>query len=337
MPAHARAAAAPGTAGQGRQTEPTISPEEAKIWLDRFSKAKGAIACPKCIESAVDKDHTPTCGTLSLTPSSNMPLMVMCNACKKATRSVKLVKIAITTAEAKWQNTSPPTVSVTPSAMQYTSEQLQQLSAKVAQLTVQLSTVRGEREALQAGAAAPEVSADDRLTALSEEMLKMTKQNKDLRAEITAIRGKEASPRAASEDSTTMFRDVMVQQTAINSANKAATEKLSKTMSNFMTQLIENQNARPAGDPRPEHPTMNPPARSPAAPPTTVPPQVPVTPAFPSYSEMAKRNLPASYKATDSFDKDLKERASVFEKRIWLDPRNLTDHHFDDSQPDHLP
>ena len=36
--------------------------------------------------------------------------------------------------------------------------------------------------------------------------------------------------------------------------------------------------------------------------------------AFPSYSEMAKRNLPASYKATDSFDKDLKEWTSVFEK-----------------------
>ena len=59
---------------------------------------------------------------------------------------------------------------------------------------------------------------------------------------------------------------------------------------------------------------MNPPARAPAAPPTTVPPQAPDTPAFPSYSEMAKRNLPASYKATDSFDKDLKERVPVFEK-----------------------
>ena len=82
-----------------------------------------------------------------------------------------------------------------------------------------------------------------------------------------------------------------------------------------MTQLIANQYARPAGDPRPVHPTtMNRPARAPAAPPTTVPPQVPDTPAFPSYSEIAKRNLPASYKATDSLDKDLKERASVFEK-----------------------
>ena len=29
---------------------------------------------------------------------------------------------------------------------------------------------------------------------------------------------------------------------------------------------------------------------------------------------MAKRNLPAPYKATNSFDKDLKERVSVFEK-----------------------
>ena len=106
----------------------------------------------------------------------------------------------------------------------------------------------------------------------------------------------------------------MAQQTAINSANKAATEELSKTISNFMTQLIENQNARPAGDPRQVHPTMNPPARAPAGPSTVVPPQVPDTPAFPSYSETAKRNLPASYKATDSFDKDLKERASVFEK-----------------------
>ena len=42
--------------------------------------------------------------------------------------------------------------------------------------------------------------------------------------------------------------------------------------------------------------------------------QYPHSPAFPSDSEMANRNLQASYKATDSFDKDLKERASVFEK-----------------------
>ena len=185
--------------------------------------------------------------------------------------------------------------------MQYTSEQFQQLSAKVAQLTVELSTVRGEREALQAGAAAPAVSTEDRLTALSEEMLKMTTQNEDLRAEITALRSQEASPRAASEDTTTMFRDFMAQKTAINSANKAATEELSTTISNFMTQLIENQNARPAGDPRPVNPTLNTPARAPAA-----PPQVPDTPALPSYSEMAKTCLQASYKATDSFDKDLK-------------------------------
>ena len=81
-----------------------------------------------------------------------------------------------------------------------------------------------------------------------------------------------------------------------------------------MSQLLENQNARLAGDPRPLHPTMNPLARAPAAPATAVPPQVSDTPAFPSYSGMAKRNLLASYKATDSFDKDLKEWASVFEK-----------------------
>ena len=111
-----------------------------------------------------------------------------------------------------------------------------------------------------------------------------------------------------------MFRDFMAQQTAINSANKSATEELSNTISNFMTQLIENQNARPAGDPRPVHPRMNPPALAPVDPPTTVPPQVPDTPAFPSFSEMAKRNLPASYRAIDLFDKDIKERASVFEK-----------------------
>ena len=98
--------------------------------------------------------------------------MVMRNVCKKTTRSVKVVKIAITTAEAKLQSASPPTASVTPAAMQYTSEQFQQLSVQVAQLTVELSTARGEREALQAGAAAPAVSTEDRLTALSEEMLK---------------------------------------------------------------------------------------------------------------------------------------------------------------------
>ena len=59
---HTRATAAPRTTGRGNQTEPTISPEEAKIWHERFSKEKGAIACPKCIESAVEKDHTPTSG-----------------------------------------------------------------------------------------------------------------------------------------------------------------------------------------------------------------------------------------------------------------------------------
>ena len=82
---------------------------------------------------------------------------------------MKVVEIAITTAEAKLQNASLPTASVTSAAMQYTSEQFQGLSAKVAQLTVELSTVRGEREALQAGAAAPAVPTEDRLTALSEE------------------------------------------------------------------------------------------------------------------------------------------------------------------------
>ena len=66
-----------------------------------------------------------------------------------------------------------------------------------------------------------------------------------------------------------MFRDFMAQQTAINSANKSAKEELSNTISNFMTQLIDNQNARPAGDPRPVHPRMSPPALAPAAPPTT--------------------------------------------------------------------
>ena len=227
---------------------------------------------------------------------------------------MKLVKIAISTAEGKLQNASLPTASVFPAAMQYTSEQFQQLSAKVAQLTVELSTFRGEREALQAGAAAPAVSTEDRYTALSEEMRKMTKQNEDLRAEIIALRSQNATPRAAFEDTTTMFRDFMSQQTAINSANKAATEELSKTILNFTTRLTENQSTRPAGDPRPVHPTMNPTARAPAAPPTIVLLQVRDTPAFPSYSEMAKRNLLASYKATDSFDKGLKERASVFEK-----------------------
>ena len=139
MPAHERAAAAPGTAGQGSQTEPIISPEEAQIWHDRFSKAKGVIACPECIQSAVDQDHpNPRCGTLSLTPGSNIPLMVMCNICKKATQSVKVVKIAITTAEAELKSASPPTPSVTPAAMQYASEQFQELSTNVAQLTVEL-------------------------------------------------------------------------------------------------------------------------------------------------------------------------------------------------------
>ena len=215
----------------------------------------------------------------------------MCNVYKKDTRSVKVVKIAITTAEAKLQSTSLPTASVTPAAMPSTSEQFQQLSVKVAQLTVELSIVRGERKALQVGAAAPAVSTEDRLTPLSEEMLKMPKQIEDLRAENTALKGQDANPRAASEDTTTKSGAFMAQQTAINSANKAATEELSKSISNFMTHLIENQNAGPAGVPRQVHPTMNPPTRAPAAPPPAVPPQVPDTPAFPSYSEMAKRSV----------------------------------------------
>ena len=82
-----------------------------------------------------------------------------------------------------------------------------------------LHYIFGEREARQAGAAAPEASIADRRTAFSEEMLKITKQNEDLRVEITALRSHEARQRAAS-DTTTMFRDFMVQQTAINSPNK---------------------------------------------------------------------------------------------------------------------
>ena len=177
----------------------------------------------------------------------------------------------------------------------------------VERLNVELSTVRGEREA-------PAVSTEERVTALPEEMLKMTKQIQDLRTENTALKSQEPNPPAASEETMTMFRYFMAQQMAINSANKAATEELSTTIPQFMTQLIENQNVRPAGDPRPVHPTLNPPARVPATPPTIVPSHVRDTPEFPSYSEMAKRNLSASYKATDSFDKDLKERASLFEK-----------------------
>ena len=71
MPAHTRAAAAPGTPGQGSQIEPTISPEEATFWHNRCSKAKGAIACLKCIVSAVDKDHIPTCGPNASVPGGN--------------------------------------------------------------------------------------------------------------------------------------------------------------------------------------------------------------------------------------------------------------------------
>ena len=71
---------------------------------------------------------------------------------------------------------SPPTPSVTPAAMLYTSEQFQELSAKVAQLNVEHFTVRGEREDLYATAAASAVSTEERLTALSEEMIKIKKQ-----------------------------------------------------------------------------------------------------------------------------------------------------------------
>ena len=161
---------------------------------------------------------------------------------------MKVVKIAITTAEPKLQSASLPSPSVTSAAMQYAYEQFQQLSAKGEPLTVELSTVRGEREALQAIAAAPAVSTEDRLTALYEEMLKMTKKIEDLRAENTALKSQEPTPRVASKDTTTMFRDFMAQQTAINSANKTATKELCKTISNFMMQLIENKNAPPAGD-----------------------------------------------------------------------------------------
>ena len=111
--------------------------------------------------------------------------------------------------------------------MHYTAEQFQELSAKVAHLTVELSTVREEREALHASAAAPTVTSGDRLTPMSEEMLKMTKQIEDLRAENTALKSQERTARASSEDTKAMFRDVMAQQTAINSANKSATEELS--------------------------------------------------------------------------------------------------------------
>ena len=65
--------------------------------------------------------------------------MVMCSVCENGHAIGELVKIAITTADAKLQNASPPTASVTSAAMQYTSEQLQQLSAKVSQLTVSFS------------------------------------------------------------------------------------------------------------------------------------------------------------------------------------------------------
>ena len=114
---------------------------------------------------------------------------------------MKVVKIAITTAEAKSQSAPLPTAPPTPTATQYTSQQFQQLSAKVAQLTMELATVRGEREALQAIAAAPAVSTEDRLTAVSEEMLTVRRQNEYLGAEITAL-SQDASPRTASDDGT---------------------------------------------------------------------------------------------------------------------------------------
>ena len=117
MPAHALRRGALN-AGPGTPNRAHNFARRRKIWHDRFSKANGAMACPKCIKAAVDKDHILTCGAHSVTPCSNMPLMVTCNPCKKATRSVKLVKIPITTAEAKWQNTSLPTPSDTLAAMQ---------------------------------------------------------------------------------------------------------------------------------------------------------------------------------------------------------------------------
>ena len=87
--------------------------------------------------------------------------------------------------------------------------------------------------ALQESSAAPTVPTEDRLTALSEEMLKMTKEIEDLQAENSPIKNQEPTPRAASEETTTMFRDFRAQETVINSANKAATEELSKAISNF--------------------------------------------------------------------------------------------------------
>ena len=181
------------------------------------------------------------------------------------------------------QSASLPTPLVTPAAMHYTSEPFQELSAKVAHFAVETSTVRGERDALHASAAAPVVSTEDCLMALSVEMVKITKQIDDLPAENTAFKIHEPTPRAASGETTAMFPDFMPQQTAISSANKAATKELSRTMSNFMKQLIENQNARPAGDPRPVHPSLNPPDQGPAAPSTIVLSLVPGAPAFPSY------------------------------------------------------
>ena len=121
--------------------------------------------------------------------------------------------------------------------MQYTSEQFQQLSAKVSQLTVELSTVRREREALQASAAAPAVSTGDRLTAFSEEMLKMTKQNEDLRAEITALRSQEGSPRPASEDTTTMFRELYGATEGYEQRKQSCDEGMPKTISNVMMSI----------------------------------------------------------------------------------------------------
>ena len=288
MPAHTRASAAPGTPGKRSQTGPTISPEEAKIWHDRFSKAKGAIACPKCIESTVDKDYIPTCDTLSLTPSSNIPLMVKCNVCKKATRSVKFVKIAITAAEAELQSASLPTHSVTSAAMQYTSEQFQELSAKIADLPWSF-LLFAESVKLYKRMQHLRHCLEKIVLRLCLKMLKMTEQIEDLRAENTAFRSQDPNPRTPSEETTMMFRDFMAQQAAMNSANKAARKELSKTISNFMTQLVENQNSRPAGDPTPVHPTLNLPAGGPATPPTPpsptiLPSQVPDTPPFPSYS-----------------------------------------------------
>ena len=212
MTAATRGAAVPGASGHGTQTEPQISLQEAKIWHERFSKVKSTIACPKCIEAAVDKDHTPTCGTLTLTPSSNTPLMVTCTVCKKATRSVKSVKIAITTAESKRSAGSRGDDRETQGTPEgFTFQQFQDLSLKVAQLTTQLSEVRQERADLEPSPTVPAPSAEDRDSALREEMVKMSKQIEELRAENNALRSHDPPLRPTQPETTTTLEKFMAQ------------------------------------------------------------------------------------------------------------------------------